>query len=232
MLFLQEVRTLEKDIPSRQQYAARCGYHIVFAASRSTERGGISSGVAIAIRPWLRIAGPPTVSLEHRAIGLLAQLPSLGRIFVCSYYGETGATLGQHVLHMRRVFTAASSFSARFIVAGDYNISPSDAMDALDSLGIPATVIAPPTHTYISADARNTSTIDYFITDNGTAQMLQTPATSTAAGAEHREVLTTIRTHGAGHSRAGPSEPPTVLHCAGGGTSSSTTHRRMAEMDG
>ncbi len=91
-LLLQETKLQDaEDIRAAQDFLSSLGYQSVFGPAHTTEQGGLSGGVAVAIKTGMDIGVQPLPipvpqQLRHRVTGVIIDSPGLVKHVLLSVY--------------------------------------------------------------------------------------------------------------------------------------------------
>jgi len=124
IVLLQEIRTRHDQVPGRALQAQKVGWQIHFAASNTTLAGGVSSGVATAHRPHLRLLGPATPIWEHRCLSVTIHTARYGPLQVANLYQDVYASDEQKYSHLARLWDRLRMVPGRPIIGGDSTCTP------------------------------------------------------------------------------------------------------------
>ena len=146
-----------------------------------TEKGGVSSGVALvcqaALDVW--IEGKSASIVPGRLSYAFVRCPELGVIAVYSIYLETGIGLrGAHVKTLEAWLAHVLGHKVPWIAVGDLNLDPGDLEQVEWVRRLKAQVLVPPSPTCHSSGGQHT-TRDYMLLSIDLSDCFATPTIST-----------------------------------------------------
>ena len=128
--FFQEMKCKAEDLDQQARTAAGQGWRLAGSPAIVTEKGGISSGVAVAVRGHLGLAHPVETS-DHAAdtprwcVRWLGSVCRGGLHLISIYLRHSEGLSPANLDILHSVAAAISALKGPWLVAGDFNLEPS-----------------------------------------------------------------------------------------------------------
>jgi hypothetical protein len=119
---VQEIKRRGADSDQAKTIFAQLGYYSGVADSFETDKGGLSSGVAILWKRWIHVLTPPMSLWKSRCLVVSMQVAGFGEVYSCCVDGVTKNGFAAKQGIYTNIMGHVERHGKPFIIGGDHNM--------------------------------------------------------------------------------------------------------------